>query len=95
MDQPGIKVITTNDTGDMSVIVALSLFESAEAENLTDTTGNNRHKTNIFKRLIFQRSCLFTLTCSFICTITAQCINNLSVIFNAIQYKLRKCILYR
>lgn len=36
MAHPGIIVIITNDTGDMSVIVAFSLFESAEAENLAD-----------------------------------------------------------
>lgn len=59
------------------VIVAFSLFESAEAEN--------RHK-NIFTWLIFEKSCLFMLTCSFICTITAQCINILSLLFNAIEY---------
>lgn len=59
------------------VIVAFSLFESAEAEN--------RHK-NIFTWLIFEKSCLFMLTCCFICTIAAQRINNLSLSFNAIEY---------
>lgn len=84
MAHPGITVILTNDTGDMSVIVAFSLFESAEAENLAQQVTVT--KTNIFKRLIFEKSCLFMRTCSFICTITAQCINNLSGIFNGIQY---------